>query len=176
MTNPASIRIVLTDADALAESTEAALLVLDLTRDEIQSANISSALERFLVICEDRESALRYRESLVFQVRGYDNDPRELPEIPEVRSFFFRLAEEWPHWLWFLQRKSGSIPLLISLLCQVKIHRNPGAFGTEFLDPHEVGSTLLDLFQRGNAMFDAFEIPDELARASADSAVAEMHG
>ena len=54
---------------------------------------------------------MRYRESLVFIVCGYDEDPRELAEIPQVRAFFARLVQEWPHWLWFLARGVGVVGL-----------------------------------------------------------------
>ena len=76
-----------------------------------------------MVMAETRESTLRYRESLLLMITGYDNDRRELPEIPQVRRFMSRLTDEWPHWLWFLSREQGAISLLMSLLCTVKIHR-----------------------------------------------------
>ena len=166
--------ITRTDADGLASFTDAAMLVLYLSREEVESANVASALERLHIIVDTRESAMRYRESLVFIVCGYDEDPRELAEIPQVRAFFARLVQEWPHWLWFLARGVGAIGLFMSLLCRVKIHRSPGHYGTEFEDLAEVGAVMGDLFERGNAMFYAYGITTEQADASAESAVAEL--
>ena len=93
------MRMMLTDAEGLANYSEAAFIVLDITRREIESGNIASVLERLHVLTDSAENVRRYRESLVFQIGGYDSDPRELPEIPEVRAFFRSLAAEWPHWL-----------------------------------------------------------------------------
>lgn len=169
-----NIPVILTDADGLASFNESALLVLTLTRQEIEDASVASALERLHLITDTRESSMRYRESLVFMVLGYDDDPRELAEIPEVRAFFSRLVQEWPHWLWFLARNMGAIALLMSLLCTIKIHRSTNNSGTEFVNPTQLGQVLDDLFQRGNAMFDAHGISDEMAKASAQSAVAEL--
>lgn len=105
---------------------------------------------------------------------GYDTDPRELAEIPEVRAFFARLAIEWPHWMWFLHRRVGAIHLLMALLCKVKIHRRGASTGTEFLDRYELAAQMADLFQRGNAMFEAFGISEGEAEASCESACAEL--
>ncbi len=169
-----TIPTFMTSADGLAENTAPALLVLDLTRNEIEFGNVASALERLMALTDTRESALLYRESLLFQVSGYDHDARELPEIPEVRAFFARLTQEWPHWLWFLHRGTGAIPLLFALLCQVTIHRAVGAYGTEFLDSKEVNRCIVDLVERGSALFNAFAISKGDAEESTQSAVAEI--
>jgi hypothetical protein len=169
--------LIFTDADGLAENTEHAVLVLDISQKEIKSGNVASTLERLMVIADNKESVYRYRESLLFQVSGYETDRRELPEIPEVRRFFSLLVKEWPHWLWFLQRGVGAIPLLLALLCRVKVIRGSGgSYGTEFEDDDEWQRCLLDLFDRGNALFDAFDIPQSDVEASAESAIAEITG
>jgi hypothetical protein len=91
-----------------------------------------------------------------------------------VCGFFARLAKEWPHWLWFLHRRVGAIHLLMALLCKVKIHRRGTSTGTEFLDRYELAAQMADLFQRGNAMFEAFGISEGEAEASCESACAEL--
>jgi len=170
------MRVMLTDADGLANNSEPALIVLDITRREIESGNIASALERLHVLTDSAESVRRYRESLVFQIGGYDSDPRELPDIPEVRAFFRRLAAEWPHWLWFLHRGVGAIGLLLALLCDVRVVRGAGSYGTEFLNQAQLAAAVADLLDRGNALFATYGITAEEAAESADSAVAELLG
>lgn len=165
-------QIILTDADGLESFAKDATVVLALTRQEVESGNIASALERLHVLAGSRDSAMRYQESLLFVVEGYDDDPRELQEIREVRDFFANLTGHWPHWLWFLNRHMGSIPLLMSLLCDSAIVRDSsGVIGVEFLDIDEIKDKLADLFGRGNAMFACFGITVDQANASAKSAV-----
>lgn len=171
-----AVEVLVTDADGFAENELPALAVLDISRREIESGNIASALERLLVMVDTREAVYRYRESVLIQVRGYDNDPRELPEIREVRTFFARLTQEWPDWFWFLCRRVGAIQLLLSLLCKVKIHRAPGSFGTEFVDKNELQRTIMDLFSRGNALFESYGVTDVEAEASANSAMTDLIG
>ena len=38
---------------------------------------------------------------LVFGVEGWDDDPREIHMIPEVRRFYTALHLAWPYWLYF---------------------------------------------------------------------------
>ncbi|WP_303785287.1 chlororespiratory reduction 6 domain-containing protein [Azovibrio restrictus] len=170
------MRVMLTDADGLANNSEPALIVLDITRREIESGNIASALERLHVLTDSAESVRRYRESLVFQIGGYDSDPRELPDIPEVRAFFRRLAAEWPHWMWFLHRGVGAVGLLLALLCDVRVVRGAGSYGTEFLNQAQLAAAVADLLDRGNALFATYGITAEEAAESADSAAAELLG
>lgn len=168
-------RLTLIDAEGFAHNSDAALIVFDITRHEIESGNIASVLERLHVLTDSAENVRRYRESLVFQIGSYDSDQRELPEIPEVRAFFRRLAAEWPHWLWFLHRGVGAIGLLMALLCRVRIVRgSKGSFGTEFESTSELQGTLVDLLERGNALFAAYDISESEAADSATSAVDEL--
>lgn len=168
-------RLTLTDAEGFAHNSDAALIVLDITRHEIESGNIASALERLHILTDSAENVRRYRESLVFQVGGYDDDPRELPEITEARMFFGRLTAEWPHWLWFLHRGVGAIGLLMALLCRVRVVRgSKGSFGTEFESVSELQGTLVELLDRGNALFAAYDISESEAAESATSAVDEL--
>lgn len=39
--------------------------------------------------------------SMIFCVEGYDDDPREIHCIPEVRRFYAAFHEAWPYWLYF---------------------------------------------------------------------------
>lgn len=169
------VRLTLTDADGLAHNSEPALLVLDITRHEVESGNIASALERLHVLTDSAENVRRYRESLVFQIGGYDDDPRELLEIMEVRAFFRRVTAEWPHWLWFLHRGVGAIGLLMALLCTIRVVRSSkGSFGTEFESIPELQGILVDLLERGNALFATYDISESEAADSVTSAVDEL--
>jgi len=102
------LQIQLTDADGLALLKAPALLILDITKKDITTGGIGSVLERLHVLTDTRESVIRFRESLVFQVGGFDNDRRELPEVAEVRAFFRALTDAWPRWPWFLARRMGA--------------------------------------------------------------------
>ena len=88
MSQDPKIILMRTDADGLANFNEDALVVLGLTRTEIEGRqHRQSALERLMALTDSKETALRFQESLLIHITGYDNDPRELVEVPEVRAF-----------------------------------------------------------------------------------------
>jgi len=39
--------------------------------------------------------------SFVFGIEGWDNDPREIHMIPEIRRFYSAFHEAWPYWFYF---------------------------------------------------------------------------
>jgi hypothetical protein len=46
----------------------------------------------------------RLREMMgafVFCMEGWDNDPREIHMVPEIRRFYSKFHEAWPYWLYF---------------------------------------------------------------------------
>lgn len=58
-TRKLEIVVICTDTDGIAANTESAMVVLDISRREIESGNISSALDRLLVLSDTREAADR---------------------------------------------------------------------------------------------------------------------
>jgi len=169
-------KVILTDSTTFSDLAEhpaegPELIALRIDRSEIEARNLAHALDVLHVLIENVENVRRYRESLVFFVEGYDEDPRSLPEIPEVRAYFRALVREWPHWLWFQARGMGAIALLFSLICRVRVIRadDGESFGTEFLDRKEVAAMAMDLFTRGNALFDLYGLSEEEAKFSAES-------
>lgn len=172
-----TLKILRIDAEDLANNTEPALLLLEVSRDDIERCNIASTLENLLILIDTQENVLRYRASLLFQISGYDEDPRELPEIPEVRRFFFRLTAEWPHWFWFSARGFGALALIMALLCEVKVIREGVSYATEFTDKDGLVNAIKNLFKRGNALFASYpDIPHPLIDEAAQSAIKELLG
>lgn len=175
MTPSDEIKILFTDADGLADNEEDAIVILSIRRRDVETRSLASALERLHVLTDSRENVLRYRECVVFQVEGYDDDPRELSEIPEVRAYFRQLTDEWPHWIWFLHRRLGAIPLLFALLCKITVLRGPDTERqTAFESTEEMRDVMLELLQRGIPLFDTYEIPSQEIDAAVASAFIDL--
>jgi len=168
--------VILTDSTTFSDLAEIPtdgheLIALHISRGEIEAGYLAHTLDVLHVLVENVDNVRRYRDSLMFFVGGYDQDPRALPEIPEVRAYFQALVREWPHWLWFLARDMGAIAMLFSLICRVRVIRadDGRGFWTEFLDPEEVASLAADLFARGNVLADLYGLSDEEVGSSAES-------
>lgn len=177
MTDNNEDRLRYVNAAEMAGEDAAALIILDISREEIEAKNTASVLERLEVLTSNAENLRRHRESLVFQVRGYDEDPRVIFEVPEIRDYFADLADAWPHWLWFLHRRVGMVVLFMSLLCRVEAFRDvDGSVETEFLDTGELKARLFDLFSKSHPLLETFQVAPGEVIASAQSAANEISG
>ena len=100
---------------------EFGMIILTITRNEIEAFDHSTALG-FL---EDiKKMALKYEGKLNIIFTGYDEDPRELNEIPEVKLYFDFLDRCFPYWFFFLIKslpsKYSPLPLILSLVVPIK--------------------------------------------------------
>ena len=89
-------------------------VVLMISRREVEAADVLSIVSRLKVFLATREDAWRYRGQMALVVDGYNNDPRELVDIPEVRALLRGLEAAWPYWAYFFNQVDDSIKLLLS--------------------------------------------------------------
>jgi hypothetical protein len=61
-------------------------VVLMISRREVEEADLASVLSRLKVFLATREDAWRYRGQMTPEVDGFNSDPRELVDNPEVRA------------------------------------------------------------------------------------------
>ena len=74
-----------------------------------------SALDKLL----KPEVAQRLKGRLIFEIRGYEDDPRDLWEIPEVRAWMKALDQAFPYWFYFMDVGPGSTLAFIAFtLCK----------------------------------------------------------
>jgi hypothetical protein len=50
--------------------------------------------------------------TLMFCIDGYDDDPREIHTIPEVRSFYSAFHQVWPYWLYFCDLNQDGLRMM----------------------------------------------------------------
>ena len=70
----------------------------------------------------------------------------------------------------------GVVGLLLALLCEVRVVRQTGSYGTEFLDQAQLAAAVADLLDRGNVLFAVYGVTEAEAAESANSAVDELLG
>jgi hypothetical protein len=80
---------------------------------------VRSDLSRFLSLyAPDRLPAGRrlraMMNSMVFCIEGYDDDPREIHCIPEVRRFYSAFHEAWPWWLYFCNLDNDVLKITVA--------------------------------------------------------------
>ena len=90
----------------------AVVLVVDremVTRKDL--CPVVDAMESMVVV---REAATLYRQRVGLVVRGYDEDPRALWQIPETRHYFRKLFEACPFVMLLAHPDSGFLRILVS--------------------------------------------------------------
>lgn len=51
--------------------------------------------------------------ALAFGIEGYDDDPREVPTIPEIRRFYTAFHAAWPYWLYFCNLDTEALRMMV---------------------------------------------------------------
>lgn len=131
-------------------------VVLMISRREIEAGDPGPAVARLNTLFNSREAIWRYRGQVALVVDGYNDDPRELVDVPEVRTFLARFTQAWPYWAYYFNQVDNSIVLLAACLCA---RRLLGAGQLE-VDPDKLGAFLAAGFAGMNAIFDEHGFPE----------------
>lgn len=83
-----------------------------ISRDAIEDRNLDEALNVLGPLVVDTATARRFCGSVDVGVDGYNHDPREIYEIPEVRAYIRDLDEEFPFLPFFISRRTGTLKML----------------------------------------------------------------
>jgi hypothetical protein len=132
-------------------------VVLLISLREVEQADLASILSRLKVFLATPEDAWRYRGQMTLVVDGYNHDPRELVDIPEVRTLLRRLDADWPYWAYFFNQVDDSIKLLLSCVAGSQYLGN----GTVEMDAELVAAAMARAFGGMNAVFERFNFPED---------------
>ena len=118
-------------------------------------------------------------DTLALMIEGYDDDPREIYAIPEVRTFYRHLWQVWPYWLYFCNLDTENLMMMV-MCCldsldavkvkgqsQVQVSINPlevvQFISAGFVPMNEMceraGMNELQIFERTKAVFEYFNLP-----------------
>lgn len=131
-------------------------VILMVSRRQVEADDLDSVLASVKPFQATREDAKLYRGQMTLVVDGYNDDPRELVDVPEVRAFLRRLASAWPHWAYFLNQVDDSLKLMVSCAAGSGF---PGR-GAVVLDPDRLGVVLNRAFAGMNELFDRYDFPE----------------
>jgi hypothetical protein len=92
------------------------------SREDIERGNIQYTLKQFERI-EKKKSKARTSSVILFD--GYNDDPREIYEIPEIRSWIRRFLKQKPYFFYFISPVDTSyMKMWLFCLCDVKREGN----------------------------------------------------
>lgn len=129
---------------------------------EITAGDISGVLAAFKSLSSDRSSTMSAEGAVTLVFHGYDDDPRELEVIPEIRIWFAQLFAAWPYWSFFANRIDQTVPLVLALLLPgERVASEPGVVGWCF-DLEELKPLLLEMFGHQNELIERLGIGEDV--------------
>ena len=139
------------------------LLVIRIARESVATNDVRPLLDKLARLSATRAEALRWEGKLTFAFDGWDDDPRETAEIPEIRAYFLDVTAEWPFWFHYCEKVGDTVLHVLRLLCRG--HREQvraGMVGWQFDDPGELSRQMLLLFSYMNVLYDRFDLSDDM--------------
>lgn len=133
-------------------------VVLVISRKQVEAFDLDDPVDflQSLVPTAHPDHAWAYKGRLALVIAGYDTDPRELFEIPEVCRYLRALDEQWPFWLFFFNQVDDSIKL-IALCLASSIEVVPGA---AHIDPDGLRRFMERAFTAVNYLFESYRFPE----------------
>jgi len=142
-------------------------VILMFSRQQVEAGDISETLALLRRLTADRPTAIDFCGRISLVVDGYNHDPRELFEVPEVRAYIKRLDQAWPNWFFFLSQADDSVKLLESCLCET-IEVVPGVTS---IDLEQLERSLARHFTAMHRLREALGLPEELCEEVADGII-----
>ena len=139
------------------------LLAIAIVRKSVVTGDVRPLLDKLSPLAATREAALRWEGRVTFYFDGWDDDPRETAEIPEIRAYFLDVTAEWPYWFHFIEKVGDTFFHILRLLCPG--HRTEirqGLVGWQFEDPHDLIRQLQLLLNHMNSLYDRLDLPEEM--------------
>ena len=90
------------EAEAVDNRMEHDLIFYQFSRSKVERGDFSHFLS--LYAPDKLPAGRRLRDlmnGIVFGIEGWDNDPREIHTIPEIRRFYSTFHDAWPYWFYF---------------------------------------------------------------------------
>ena len=115
----------------------------------------------------DRDAAWTLRGRLSISFHGYDDDPRALYTVAEVRKFVVRVHTAWPYWFFFLNQIDHSIKLVAACLCELQ-RVEPGGWQ---LAPPDLACFLEDGMAALEQLFERHRFPPDRHRATVEGVI-----
>lgn len=97
-------------------------LIIQITKAEIDAADTTNCEDRLSELVATRESATSAMSRVILLTDGFDDDKREIWEIPDARSFFRRLFDKCPFLFFLAMPQFKTLDLLAACCCRHEVN------------------------------------------------------
>lgn len=135
------------------------------SRSDVDNRDISTTLGALSDLLGARATVRRFQGRVSVSFDGFNDDPREIYEIPEIRRFCADLDAQFPYWLYFLSTADSSLKMMAFCLCKVE-KRGPGLV---MLNNTDLGHFLYSHFAAMNDLFHQHSLDEATNRVVSDT-------
>ncbi|MHB8523142.1 MAG: chlororespiratory reduction 6 domain-containing protein [Limisphaerales bacterium] len=154
------------EADIYAADTKA---IFEVPYEDILSGNTDTVLSALRGFLTNRERVVRGRNKITLLFAGYDDDPRDVYNIPEIRRYAKALDEQFPYWFYFADLDQGTLKVLALCLC--RIVKVPGGSTS---NGEDLKTFLLSHIVALNQLCATFALPEGVKNQATDEALAVL--
>lgn len=97
---------------------ETSILIHNITKEEVQKKDYSGIEKLFSVL---RTLKTEARGKIALQFAGYDDNPKEIYEIKEIRDYLSEMFNRWPEMFYYITQKNVIYKVLLACIVDVKI-------------------------------------------------------
>ena len=135
------------------------------SRSDVENGDISATLGTLSDLLDTDATVRSFRGRVNVSFDGFNDDPREIYEIPEIRRFCAELDARFPYWLYFLSTEDSSLKMMTFCLCRVE---KQGA-GLVMVNNTDLGQFLYSHFAAMNELFRRHSLDEATNRAISDT-------
>ncbi len=89
------------------------LIFYQFSRSKVERGDFSDFLAQFALEKLPTRKLREMMNCMIFCIEGYDDDPREIHTIPEVRRFYSAFHQAWPYWLYFCNLDQDTLRAMV---------------------------------------------------------------
>lgn len=119
--------------------------MFEIKRDWVEAGDLEPMKALFGHLESSPEAADFFAGSILISVDGYNEDPRMLCEIPEVRTYALRLLAEYPSWFHFMYHEPVEFNLWAGVLTKAVVIQQVNAIIVQYRYDAE---SVIDLYNQ----------------------------
>jgi hypothetical protein len=142
-------------------------LIFSVPHDDIRSGDTTRVLTPLQGFLENRNAVVGGRGRITLLFEGYDDDPRDVYDIPEIRRYAKALDEAFPYWFYFANLQGDTLKVLALCVCRiVKV----SGFSTP--QPDDLKQFLFSHIIALNQLCERFQLSDSVKQQVTNEALA----
>ncbi|WP_246752638.1 chlororespiratory reduction 6 domain-containing protein, partial [Vibrio cholerae] len=143
--------------------------------EELDLSGINQMMERYF---RTKDLLISNRNKTVFWIFGYDDDSRELYEIPEVRRWFKFTLEQGVPWFYLLDVGADhmSLPINMYSCCNISVNKlSCGSKSVVISSVSDINNWVEVNFENLNRFADEKKIPDNILKEVSEKVITSVH-